>query len=209
MNWSPDGRLYVSENGYDERGSRPVANAEDNIWLIRQDGWYGWPDYSSGIPITDPRFQSSRGPRLTFLMAEHPPVEEPFMTRPKHAAVTKFDFSKNNEFGYQGDMFLAEFGAGVPITGTEQVQVGQQVVRINPATREVNAFFTAKSEALGPEGAEYIVTAGPKHPVEAQFSPDGLSLYIVDNRRAQTLFGGRRAIPAALPADGGHLARDT
>lgn len=42
---------------------------------MKQDKWYGWPDYSSGNPVTDPRFRSTRGPKLKFLMKEHPPVK--------------------------------------------------------------------------------------------------------------------------------------
>jgi glucose/arabinose dehydrogenase len=202
VNWSPDGQLYATDNGYDDRGSRPVANAEDNIWLIRQDAWYGWPDYSSGIPLTDPRFQSTRGPELIFLMAEHPPVEMPFMTRPKHAALTKFDFSTSEQFGFQEELFIAEFGAGVPITGTEEVQVGQQVIRINPATRAVETFFRAKPEALGPEGAEYISTRGPRHPMEAFFSPDGTSLYIVDIGALDVHLAGAGPFPRPYPRTG-------
>ncbi|WP_162426592.1 PQQ-dependent sugar dehydrogenase [Pontibacter pudoricolor] len=74
--WGPDGQLYVTDNGYDERGSRPIANAKDNIYQIKQDGWYGYSDYSSSLPVTDPQFRSERGPKLKFLMAEHPEVKK-------------------------------------------------------------------------------------------------------------------------------------
>jgi hypothetical protein len=32
----PDGQLYVSDNAYDQRGSRPIANAKDNIFQIKK-----------------------------------------------------------------------------------------------------------------------------------------------------------------------------
>ncbi|GGK74185.1 sorbosone dehydrogenase family protein [Rufibacter glacialis] len=176
--WGPDGQLYVTDNGYDERGSRPIANAKDNIYQIRQDGWYGYPDYSSGIPVTDPQFRSARGPKLKFLMAEHPPVEKPWLTRPENAASTKFDFSTNNTFGYRGHMFLAEFGSATPITGDPHPATGYVVVRIDPATKEAAPFLS--NGAPGPEGFEHVSTAGPRHPVEAKFSSDGQALYVVD-----------------------------
>ena len=44
--------LMETENGFDDRGSRPVANAPDVIWAIRQGAFYGWPDYVAGEPIT-------------------------------------------------------------------------------------------------------------------------------------------------------------
>lgn len=31
IGWGPDGELYVAENAFDERGSRPVAHAQDNF----------------------------------------------------------------------------------------------------------------------------------------------------------------------------------
>jgi glucose/arabinose dehydrogenase len=200
--WGPDGRLYASENAYDERGSRPIANAEDNVWVIREGAWYGWPDYSSGIPVTDSRFRSERGPRPEFLMAEHPPVETPLLTRPKHAGLTKMDFSRSPRFGFEGQMFLGEFGAGVPITGSEEVRSGQQVVRIDPSTGEVQSFFRARQDALGPPGAEYIATPAPKHPVGVRFSPDGNSLYVVDIGAISPFLAGAGPFPRAFPGTG-------
>lgn len=32
------GQLFVAENGFDERGSRPIANAPDTLWAVRQGG---------------------------------------------------------------------------------------------------------------------------------------------------------------------------
>jgi glucose/arabinose dehydrogenase len=200
--WGPDGQLYAAENGYDERGSRPIANAEDNIWIIRQDAWYGWPDYSSGIPVTDPRFRSERGPEPKFLLAEHPPVEKPLLTRPKHAGLTKLDFSRSPAFGFEGQMFLGEFGAGVPITGADKVKAGHQVVRIDTDTKEVSTFFAASQEALGPQGAEYISTAAPKHPVGVRFSPDGSALYVVDIGALSPFLAGAGPFPRAFPGTG-------
>lgn len=176
--WGPDGQLYVSDNGYDERGSRPIANAKDNLYQIRQGGWYGYPDYSSGIPVTDSQFRSKRGPKPKFLMAEHPPVEKPWLTRPENAASTKFDFSSSDAFGYKGHMFLAEFGSATPITGEPHPGTGYVVVRIDPATKEAQPFLSNGSP--GPKGLEHVTTAGPRHPVEASFSPDGQTLYVVD-----------------------------
>lgn len=202
VRWGPDGRLYASDNGYDERGSRPIANAQDNIWVVREGAWYGWPDYSSGIPVTDPQFNSTRGPEPEFLLAEHPPVEKPLFTRPKHAGVTKFDFSRSPRFGFQGQMFLGEFGAGIPITGTEKVPSGHQVVRIDPATGEMEWFFTAQPSALGPKGMEYVVTPAPKHPVDVQFSPDGNAMYIADIGALTVHLAGPGPFPRPFPGTG-------
>lgn len=200
--WGPDGRLYASENGYDERGSRPIAHALDNIWVIRKDAWYGWPDYSSGIPVTDPRFRSTRGLAPEFLMQDHPPVEQPFLTRPKHSGLTKIDFSRSTRFGFAGQMFLAEFGAGIPVTGAEKVKAGNQVIHVDLATGGVQPFFSQKESALGPKGAELIVTSAPKHPVDVRFSPDGLALYVADLGALSPFLAGAGPFPRAFPGTG-------
>ncbi|MBJ6118144.1 PQQ-dependent sugar dehydrogenase [Pontibacter sp. BT310] len=198
--WGPDGQLYVTDNAYDERGSRPIANAKDNIYQIRQDGWYGYPDYSSGIPVTDPQFQSERGSKLKFLMAEHPPVEQPWLTRPENAASTKFDFSTNDTFGYKGHMFLAEFGPATPITSDPHPGTGYVVVRIDPTTKEAQPFLS--NSAPGPEGLESVVTPGPRHPVEGRFSPDGQTLYVVDIGVIHGDVAGAGPFPLPVPGTG-------
>lgn len=198
--WGPDNQLYVTDNGYDERGSRPVANAKDNIFQIKQGGWYGWPDYSSGIPVTDPQFASDRGPRLKFLMKDHPVVEQPWLVRPENAATTKFDFSNSETFGYKGQMFLAEFGSGTPLTAQDDNLNGYTVVRIDPATKETQPFLSNKTK--GPSGKEYVATAGPRHPVEAKFSPDGNALYIVDIGVIGFELGGAGPFPLPSPGTG-------
>ncbi|HYF01558.1 MAG TPA: PQQ-dependent sugar dehydrogenase, partial [Planctomycetota bacterium] len=87
--WGPDGKLYASDNGYDERGSRPIANAPDVVWTVKQGAWYGFPDYAGGRPVTDERFKPKHGPQPKFLLEDHPPVEAPLLTRTPHAALTK------------------------------------------------------------------------------------------------------------------------
>jgi hypothetical protein len=109
-------------------------------------------------------------------MADHPPVEKPWLVRPENAAVTKFDFSTNAAFGFKGHMFLAEYGSGTPLTGDPN-NTGYTVVRIDTATKQSHTFL--QSRIQGKIGYQSL-TAGPRHPVEAKFSPNGDVLYVVD-----------------------------
>jgi glucose/arabinose dehydrogenase len=190
--------LYAVDNAYDERGSRPVANAKDNIWQIKEGAWYGFPDYSSGIPLTDPQFRSKRGPKIKFLMKEHPPVEQPWLTRPVNAATTKFDFSTNNSFGYKGQMFLAEFGSGTPATGQPN-PAHYMLVRIDPSTKESEPFLSNKSSA---KDVDKGATPGPRRPVEAKFSPNGEALYVVDIGAIGFDVAGAGPFPVPVPGTG-------
>jgi glucose/arabinose dehydrogenase len=198
--WGPDGQLYAADNAYEERGSRPIANAKDNIFQIRQGAWYGFPDYSGGIPVTDPQFRPKRGPRPEFLMAEHPPVEQPWMTRPEHAGVTKFDFSTNAAFGYKGHMFLSEVGSATPVTGDDPNVSGYVIVRIDPVTKEAQPFL--RSRTAGTEAQNSGITPGPRRPVEARFSPAGDALYVTDIGVIDFAVGGAGPFPLPVPGTG-------
>src|ERR1043165_8934861 len=42
-------QLFVTDNGYDQRGSRPIWGAPDFLWKIEKGAWYGWPDFCGGV----------------------------------------------------------------------------------------------------------------------------------------------------------------
>ncbi len=200
--WGPDGKLYASDNGYDERGSRPIAHAPDLLWVVKKDAWYGFPDYAGGIPVTDSRFQPEKGPAPKFLMRDHPPVEKPFATLTHHVGAAKIDFGRGTDFGFPGHLFLALSGDMNPITGMHAERSGFEVVRIDPATGKVEPFFKAKKEFLGPKGMEYVTTAGPRRPVDVRFSPDGKALYVVDVGSVAVLSTATGPAPRPFPGSG-------
>lgn len=167
MGFSPDGRLFGIDQGMDNSGSRPVANDFDPLWLIKKGGWYGFPDYPSGIPITDPLFDPKEREAPQFLLAEHPPLAEgPFFRFANSTGSHHFDFSRNPEFGFVGDMFTAQYGSQFV-----HPPRGHKVVRLNLETKKASDFYVNK--VPGPEGV------APERPTAAHFGPDG-RLYVVD-----------------------------
>lgn len=196
------GRLFAAENGFDARGSRPIANAPDNLWEIEEGAWYGWPDFASGVPVTDPMFRPDEGPQPEFLMEEHPPVSEPLVTLPVHAGVTKIAFAPaEGEFGFGGDLFVAEFGDMTPLTGEAGEHAGHRVARVDLETGEVHPFFFTSEDALGEEGEEYLATAGPKRLLEPYFTREGDALYVTDIG-AFTVVEGAQPMPMPFPGTG-------
>src|SRR6266702_3238592 len=94
LGFLPDGRLLAVDQGADDRGSRPVGEAPDLLFEVRQGAWYGWPDFIGGDPITDPQYRPVRGPMPVFALANHhelPPPEQALLRFTAHAAAVKFD----------------------------------------------------------------------------------------------------------------------
>ena len=51
MAFSPNGRLFITENSFDARGSRPVTTKGDYLWEVKPGAWYGWLDYEGGCRL--------------------------------------------------------------------------------------------------------------------------------------------------------------
>ncbi|MCK6548740.1 PQQ-dependent sugar dehydrogenase [Myxococcota bacterium] len=178
--FSPHGRLFATDNGADHRGSRPIYGAADVLWEIRPGQWYGWPDFAEGRPIDQPRFgqrSDERTPRR--LLATHP------MTPPRptaylavHSSSDGLDFSRNDEFGYSGQVFIAQFGDQAPAVGKVFAPVGFRIVRVDVATGVIADFAVNRADASGP--ASKLGLGGLERPVALRFDPSGRTLFVVD-----------------------------
>lgn len=190
--FAPDGTLYVTDNAYDRRGSRPVWGAGDLLWRIRDGLWYGWPDYSGDRSVSEEEFAApSEGPA-------QPVLKEPPNAPPKPAAVlgvhsssNGFDFSRSADFGHAGEAFVAQFGDQAPVTGKVLGPVGFKVVRVDVRTGAIEDFAVNRGKDNGP--ASLLGHGGLERPVAARFSPDGRSLYVVDFGVLQ--MKGQQAVP--------------
>jgi glucose/arabinose dehydrogenase len=176
--FAPDGRLYVAENGYDQRGSRPVFGAPDVLWAVEPGAWYGWPDYSMGRPLKDGDFHQGSNPPLEPVLAADPGAPpKPAAVFGVHASANGFDFARSGSFGHVGEAFAAEFGDLAPTVGKVLGPVGFKVVRADPKTGRVEDFAVNR-RAQGP--ASRVGGGGLERPVAARFDPSGAALYVVD-----------------------------
>ena len=172
--FSPDGRLFVTDNGYDDRGSRPVWGAGDLLWAVKEGAWYGWPDYSGDHALTENQFK-----QVPPVLATHPNTPpKPVATFGVHSSSDGFDFSKNDAFGFKGEAFVAQFGDQAPTTGKVVGPVGFKVVRVDLSNGVIQDFATNIAKTNGP--ASQLKTGGLERPVSARFDPSGAALYIVD-----------------------------
>jgi glucose/arabinose dehydrogenase len=180
--FSPDGRLYVTENGYDERGSRPVWGTGDVLWEVKTGTWYGWPDYSAGKPVWDDEEfdpKKRKAPGVKPLLRNHPnKPPQPAAIFGVHSSSNGIDFSKSETFGFTGQAFVAQFGDMAPKAGKVLSPVGFKVVSVDVNTGIIRDFATNKGKRNGP--ASRLEKGGLERPVSVKFNNKGDALYVVD-----------------------------
>ena len=172
----PDGRLFVTEHGIDERGARWIVGDFDDLYQIERGRWYGWPDFASGIRLDDPAW-GSRGEGREPILAQHPESSPPAPVAKfqPHAGANGIDFCRDPLFGFEGQAFVALFGDLFPVTTSGIKPSGFKVVRVDVETGEI--FDFAVNKIVGPESK--LPHAGLERPSHCQFGPDG-ALYVVD-----------------------------
>lgn len=180
LSFNSSGDLYVTENGYDERGSRPVWGTGDVLWKIEPGAWYGWPDYSAGKSVyADEEFKSPLKTFVKPLLANAPSKPpKPVSIFGVHASADGIDFSISDQFGFKGQAFVAEFGDMAPKVGKVLAPVGFRVVRVDVSNGAIEEFASNKGRKTAP--ATWLKTGGLERPVSVKFSPDGNTLYVVD-----------------------------
>ena len=163
----PDGRLLATDQGADDRGSRPIGNAPDLLYVVEQGRWYGWPDFIGGRPVTDPAFKPHVAPQPQFLLTGHaalPPPERPVLRFSVNAAATKLALLPANAPRWPGQLVVALFGDEKPMTAPAGVRVGRRLVRVDPH-----------------DWSQHALDAGPfSRPIDVRPAPDGRSVFVVD-----------------------------
>jgi len=177
--FSPDGKLYVTNNGFDVRGSRPIWGAADELFAVEQGGWYGWPDYSGGLPVAQHRFKPPGKDEPRKILAKDPaPPIAPVARFSVHSSSNGFDFSRSEAFGYVGQAFVAQFGDLSPPVGKVLSPVGFRVVRVDVKTGVIADFMSNKGDKNGP--ASLLKKGGIERPVAVRFDASGRTMYVVD-----------------------------
>lgn len=156
-----DGSLIATDQGADDRGSRPVGNIPDLLFEVQQGRWYGWPDFVGSVPISDPRFAPQGGQAPQFVLANHdelPPPERPLTQFTTHVAATKLAQAPD------GRVVIAMFGDEVPMTAPSGPRAGRGIAVVDPAQGWQSSS---------------LATPGMRRPLDVKFGPDGL-LYALD-----------------------------
>lgn len=163
----PDGRLLATDQGADDRGSRPIGQMPDYLFEIKKDAWYGWPDFAGGVPVSDKRFEPVRGEQAAFILENHhelPAPEQPLLEFAVNAAATKFDVAPEAYGGFGGHLFVALFGDEKPMTAVPGAKVGRSIARIDTDTWTIHALDLGKFN----------------RPIDIKFHPQTQDMYVLD-----------------------------
>jgi glucose/arabinose dehydrogenase len=162
-----DGRLLATDQGADDRGSRPIGNASDLLYVVEQGRWYGWPDFIGGRPVTDPAFKPHAAPQPQFLLANHaelPPPQQPVLRFAVNAAATKLALLPKTAPRWPGQLIVALFGDEKPMTAPAGPKVGRRLVRIDPHDWSLHAFdagpFTRPIDVHADGGSMLVLDFG-------------------------------------------------
>lgn len=167
LGFLPDGRLLATDQGADERGSRPIVSAPELLFEVEKGSWYGWPDFVGGEPVTDPKYCAPGSARSSFLLANHdelPRPERPVAVFPANSAATKFDVTPGAASCGQRYLIVALFGDEKPMTATCGPRSGRALARVNLRDWSVEVF------------SEHCFA----RPIDVRFSPQNGELHVLD-----------------------------
>jgi glucose/arabinose dehydrogenase len=206
--------LYVTNDGMEMRGSRPVKDDPDVVLRVYPDHpaqWYGFPDYSTDmVPITDKRFQPpvalilrSGFPKLSFLFdhkaSDLHEIDENAQSfvgarLPPLSGAAKLVFAPGSGplKRWYGDAFVALSGDRAPYaTSGEPLKapVGYKVVRVNVDSHRVEEFIHNTEFLPGSRTGHSGVAL--ERPIDVKIGPDG-ALYILDFGRVEYKSDGRQ-----------------
>lgn len=176
IGFGPGGRLLVTDNAPDSRGSRPIEGAPDLLREVRPGTWHGWPDSWAGTPIG--------GPGKALLADPMGPEAPPVARLPVHAGAAGL------AIGTDGAVYIAQFGSAFPATAQDPLISGFDVIRVDPRTGRQDQI--ARNRRGGPQSWDR--SGGLERPVAVRWGPDG-ALWILDYGRLQVTRKGPWVVP--------------
>lgn len=202
--FSPDGRLITTMNSANPMPPRGLYFDWEPIYEVVEGEWYGWPDFYSGLPITDERFGVKKEERKFVLTpATHKKLlkgkdkpRQPLARLDSHTATQGMVFGRGNMNLPENDILVAEFGTIVPVfkgekfhpnrppgvppeseapEGVKYNWPGFKVQQVNLSSGKATDFIYNKSGLP----ASTDDGGGLERPIQLEWDKEG-NLYIVD-----------------------------
>jgi len=200
--FSEFGQPYMTNDGMELRGTRPVKDDPDAVLWIAVNTWYGWPDFSADLlPITDAKFQPPPEvaipygyPDVSFLIDHSASNKGEGLISPKRSSLlqgvfpslsgaAKLDFVPPDGplKQWRNNAIIALSGDRAPFAtgGAKNFQgpIGFKVARLDMTTREVEDIV--RNTRGGPASRLPRGQGLIERPWSVKFAPNG-ALYIVD-----------------------------
>ncbi|HEY0009055.1 MAG TPA: hypothetical protein VGB55_10065 [Tepidisphaeraceae bacterium] len=203
------GNLFVTNNGMELRGTRPVKDDPDSVLRVQLGGqiWYGWPDYTADLqPVGEQRFQPPQQmiirtgyPELAAVVDHEgsgliPPDRNASLRAvfPSLSGAAKMAFvgeQADPAFRpFRGSLIVALSGDRAPFATSGQPLIGPQGYRVmrvdldaaNKQTSATDFVFNTKRLPM----SQVKGLSGLERPIDVKFGPDG-ALYILDFGRME------------------------
>jgi glucose/arabinose dehydrogenase len=198
------GQIWVTDQGMELRGTRPVDNDPDALYFITPGSWLGWPDYSRSLePINLPKYQppswmvdpsgyTKIGPVIDHESSGLRPPSADSLLRglfPWQSGAGKMTlFPRSGPFHssrFDGQLLVALWGDRAPFSTSGRPipdpLPGYRIDRVDLTTghiSQVSPFIYntrgGPASKLTEGGSEAI-----ERPIDVKFGPDG-NLYVVD-----------------------------
>lgn len=200
------GRLFITNNGMELRGTRPVANDPDAVVRFVPGAWYGWPDYSTEfVSVADGKYQpptdlvEKHGYPENAAVIDHAasglikpdPGALLHVVLPVQSGAAKVAFvpgtgAAAEAFGnYRGSMMVALAGDRGPTANGGKPPTEWAGYRVVEVTESRQVREMIRNVIVGPAWkGDRKAYEGLRRPIDVKFGPDG-ALYIVDVGRLE------------------------
>ena len=227
-NHALQGGLFVSENGEDERGARPVNNSPDRLALAQQnrDGspdYHGWPDRFGFLDSTQALYNPVGGPGdddpaavvgkpVQPVLAKPPqPITAPLALEPADVAAVGLDFAPSSFVGgvvKKGAALISREGDFGFSKANGTPEAGHDIELVNFSKPGVPLQLQQTRFAFNNTGDQAFTDAGVRginRPTDLKFGPDGCA-YLVDYGAVRD-FGQSDPATKFVGADNGPLVQ--
>jgi glucose/arabinose dehydrogenase len=211
------GRVFLTTDGMQTRGTRPIVDDPDTLVHMVREGWHGFPDFSTDFhPISDEKYR----PPVSMLIQSGYPEVSPLLNAdasglhlpdspqllvygifPSLSGAGKMDFipSTGPFKELQGNIVVALDGDRAPFATNGLKLLGRQgfkIALVDMDNRQVKDFV--RNTAGVPVSMQPFGTIGLERPIDVKVGPDG-AIYILDFGRMEN----NSAIPRYYPGTGG------
>lgn len=206
MAFNPYQQLYFTNNGMEQRGTRPVRDDPDALLHFAQNAWYGWPDFTADCrPITDAKFQPppkmirKTGYSDLWFLIDHQTsnLTPPFRDTLVHAVFPPLSGAAGMDFApvdgpFRGHAIVALSGDRAPFATNGEAlprPVGYKVMEVDVDNKQMSEFMRNTLGVPAHMLGKGVVAL--ERPIDVKFDADG-SLYVLDLGRLDMKKGKER-----------------